>query len=744
MFRFRPSVPVVDAVVAHGAQPRDTGVSFFFVLAVRSLHWLQRRFVHRASRLGACFSSGASAVLCRGGLLVFLSIAVALSQDAALAQGALTNGAKHTGVIQVGGLDTWTIPASFNDSITVRIGEVLGSGPDPNFWPRIRLRGPDGASLGDDYGSNAAEIDVRAPLTGTYTVLVSSSTFFTQASSGSYVLTVAKTPGPYSVSSGDEGGPITNGATHVGVIQVGDLDPWTFQAAFNDSITVRIGEVLGSGPDPNFWPRIRLRGPDGASLGDDYGSNAAEIDVRAPQTGTYTVLVSSSTFFTQAGSGSYVLTVAKTPGPYNVSSGDEGGPITNSAAHAGVIQVGDLDPWTFQAASNASITVRIGEVGGGGSDPNFWPRIRLRGPDGASLGDDYGSNAAEIDVQAPLTGTYTVLVSSSTFFTQAGSGSYTLTVSGLTAVSPPVVNAFTANPLTINAGQSSTLSWTTTNATTVSISGIAGTQPANGSVSVSPTATTNYTLTATGAGGTASATTQVTVVAPTGFSVAGILAVVGSTQGNGAFFRTGIQIYNPRTSSISGKFVFHTQGVSGSANDPSLTYTLSGGQTLDYPDLLPAMGISSGLGSLDIMTTGDPVPIMSARVFSDFGDNGTNGLFIDPLAPDAALQAGDSGVIIAPSDPLKARLNLGIRSLETGASFQITVRNKNGVVRNTVSKNYGATFFEQVNANTYAGVTLDGSDTITFSMNSGKAIIYGSQTDNKTQDPSVQYAKKTF
>jgi hypothetical protein len=191
--------------------------------------------------------------------------------------------------------------------------------------------------------------------------------------------------------------------------------------------------------------------------------------------------------------------------------------------------------------------------------------------------------------------------------------------------------------------------------------------------------------------------------------------------------------------------VFHTQSVSGGSNDPSLSYTLNGGQTIDYPDLLPAMGISNGLGSIDIMTTpGDPVPVMSARIFSDAGVNGSAGFFIEPLSPDAALQAGDSGVIIAPADPAAARLNLGVRSLESGASFLITVRSKNGSVRNTVNKSYNPTFFEQVNANSYVGVILDSSDTITFTMISGKAIIYGSQTDNKTQDPSVQFAKRTF
>ncbi|HVT05460.1 MAG TPA: hypothetical protein VHL58_19035 [Thermoanaerobaculia bacterium] len=81
----------------------------------------------------------------------------------------------------------------------------------------------------------------------------------------------------------------------------------------------------------------------------------------------------------------------------------------------------------------------------------------------------------------------------------------------LAVVASPAVNGFTANPSTITAGQSSALSWTTTNTTTVSISGVTGTQSANGSVSVSPTATTSYTLTATGPGGMSTAMTTIVV-----------------------------------------------------------------------------------------------------------------------------------------------------------------------------------------------------------------------------------------
>ena len=76
------------------------------------------------------------------------------------------------------------------------------------------------------------------------------------------------------------------------------------------------------------------------------------------------------------------------------------------------------------------------------------------------------------------------------------------------------VTSFTATPDDINWGDSSTLSWTTTNATSVTISGVAGSQPANGSINVSPTVDTTYVLTATGPGGTATSSVTVLVGDP--------------------------------------------------------------------------------------------------------------------------------------------------------------------------------------------------------------------------------------
>lgn len=76
---------------------------------------------------------------------------------------------------------------------------------------------------------------------------------------------------------------------------------------------------------------------------------------------------------------------------------------------------------------------------------------------------------------------------------------------------PPVIAFFTANPSTITAGQSSTLSWgTVTNATSATIDQGIGGVATPGSIVVKPNATTTYKLTATGCGGTV--TRQVTLV----------------------------------------------------------------------------------------------------------------------------------------------------------------------------------------------------------------------------------------
>lgn len=79
-----------------------------------------------------------------------------------------------------------------------------------------------------------------------------------------------------------------------------------------------------------------------------------------------------------------------------------------------------------------------------------------------------------------------------------------------TTMSTPTAT-LSVSPTSISPGQSSTLSWQTTDATTVTIDNGIGTVAASGSQSVTPTASTTYNLSATGPDGTVSASATVTV-----------------------------------------------------------------------------------------------------------------------------------------------------------------------------------------------------------------------------------------
>src|SRR5258708_3243395 len=76
---------------------------------------------------------------------------------------------------------------------------------------------------------------------------------------------------------------------------------------------------------------------------------------------------------------------------------------------------------------------------------------------------------------------------------------------------PPAPTAsISVSPNSIQAGQSASLTWQTSNASDVSIDGIGAVQP-NGSQSVNPTDSTTYHLVAKGSGGSQEATARLTV-----------------------------------------------------------------------------------------------------------------------------------------------------------------------------------------------------------------------------------------
>jgi peptidoglycan hydrolase-like protein with peptidoglycan-binding domain/uncharacterized membrane protein YgcG len=155
---------------------------------------------------------------------------------------------------------------------------------------------------------------------------------------------------------------------------------------------------------------------------------------------------------------------------------------------------------------NAQATVLFVPGSNGGSNVLYYTATSNPGNISAT------STASPVIVSGLANGqsyTFTVAATNAAGSSANSSSSNSVTPNNLI----PSIGFFTAAPLYIAPGSSSTLSWATTLATTVSISQGLGNQSATstGSVVVSPASTTVYTLTASNANGTSTAQATVTV-----------------------------------------------------------------------------------------------------------------------------------------------------------------------------------------------------------------------------------------
>ena len=226
----------------------------------------------------------------------------------------------------------------------------------------------------------------------------------------------------------------------------------------------------------------------------------------------------------------------------------------------------------------------------------------------------------------------------------------------------------------------------------------------------------------------------------------GTRVIPAAASGDGAFgsfFRTSLQLHNPTASRISGRLVFHPAGTEGSSSDPSMSYVLEAGETKSYDDIVVAIGVARGLGSIDLIPdSGSAAPISVTRAYNDGGASGTSGTTLDMLVLGDAIAAGQRGILLAPIAPSRARMNIGIRTLLEGVAMRISLRDKLGATIQSSRITYPPTYFVQVPLSELTGnAVLLGDEVIVVEVESGTAMVYGSTTDNVTQDPSVQIAR---
>ena len=222
------------------------------------------------------------------------------------------------------------------------------------------------------------------------------------------------------------------------------------------------------------------------------------------------------------------------------------------------------------------------------------------------------------------------------------------------------------------------------------------------------------------------------------------IPVAGSATGAfGSHFKTEVQLNNRSAQPMSGKLVFHPQGVSATANDPFVDYSLAPHQTLEFDDVVASLG-ATGLGSIDLIPNGKGIPAVVARAFDDKGTSGTTGAAIPLVTSGEFGTTGDRFTLVAPLDRTRFRFNIGVRSLSEGASLRMTVYSPQGVALTTVGPlQYAADYFVQRTAEDLLGTTLTGDESIEVEVVSGRAIVYGTTTDNTTNDPSIQISVRS-
>jgi hypothetical protein len=184
----------------------------------------------------------------------------------------------------------------------------------------------------------------------------------------------------------------------------------------------------------------------------------------------------------------------------------------------------------------------------------------------------YSTPAKSLDTSINMSnGSHRIVVVAAESDTSYFKSTEYITVSS-TATDPAPTLQITASPATITAGQSATLSWTSTNADSVTISGV-GTFGATGTASVSPTATTTYTATASGAGGTATGAATVTVSSVTSTAPTVQLNANPSTITAGQTSTLSWTSTNANSVTISGLGTFGATGSTTVGPKATTTYT---------------------------------------------------------------------------------------------------------------------------------------------------------------------------
>jgi hypothetical protein len=332
---------------------------------------------------------------------------------------------------------TFTGSSGQQVSLNITAVTILGS--------TVLINKPDGTTLAStSFGTSGSFIDnTTLPTTGTYTVFVNPSTYYT----GNMTLTL--------YNAADVTGPITPGGSPVTVnlTSPGQNARLTFNGSVGQKISINV-----TGVTITSTTTLRIYKPDGASMGSTWAfqSNGTFVDTQTlPVTGTYTIVVDP--YYYNTGNATVKLNdCTDVTGTLN-----PGG----SAVTVTIPTQGQSARLTFAGTASQRVSLKMTSVTIFSSYVDFYK------PDGAALGSSTlvsNASSAFIDPRTlPVDGTYAIVVDPN----NTNTGSMTLTLydvpadpTGTVTVGGAGVNLTTTVP-----GQNASLTFTGTSGQQVTV-----------------------------------------------------------------------------------------------------------------------------------------------------------------------------------------------------------------------------------------------------------------------------------
>lgn len=336
---------------------------------------------------------------------LFLAPCIAFADD-------LINGGNIFGTITYAGdVDEYTFDATSGDHIEIRMVDLS---TEEDLKPTIELYGPSGTtSLKNDTAGVVAGVGYTIEESGTYSFKAKD---YSDKYTGRYGIYFAMIPDV------NECGNLENNSMTSEIIDLGDMDTFTFHASVGDHIEIRMAKV----DDSTLLPRLELYGPSGGdSLKENNAGQTSILSKTIEETGVYTILAESRERYNNpgpTGTGEYNLYFTRIPGANELGTLENGSEITAT------IDKGDMDTFNFYATAGDNIELQISRVE---ESDSLIPYFEVYGPSGGDLlfkRNPYGSNLVSRTISE--TGVYTVLVESYWKNNNAGptgTGEYVLT-----------------------------------------------------------------------------------------------------------------------------------------------------------------------------------------------------------------------------------------------------------------------------------------------------------------------------